>query len=158
PSIPNNAGSLELIRVEAPEGCIVNAQPPCAGMARSIIGHMLPDVIFGCLHQIAPGRVPAEGTSCLWSAKLSAGHGMAPRRQDPSVQATRFAVTRVASGRRGSRPPLDGVSGRPFPSGGRSGPIEGTEAFTRLGVWKKESRADSGGPGRHRGGLGQTMV
>jgi N-methylhydantoinase B/acetone carboxylase, alpha subunit len=158
PSIPNNAGSLELIRVEAPEGCIVNAQPPCAVMARSIIGHMLPDVIFGCLHQIAPGRVPAEGTSCLWSVKLSAGHGIAPRPQDPSVQATPFTVTSFHSGGTGARPTLDGLSATPFPSGVRSVPIEVTEAFTPLVVWKKEFRSDSGGPGRYRGGMGQTMV
>ena len=28
---------------------------------------MLPDVVFGCLRQIIPDRVPAEGTSCLWN-------------------------------------------------------------------------------------------
>jgi hypothetical protein len=33
-------------------------------------GHMLPDLVFGCLHQIVPGPVPAEGTSCLWNLKL----------------------------------------------------------------------------------------
>ena len=27
-----------------------------------IIGHMLPDVVYGALHQALPGRVPAEGT------------------------------------------------------------------------------------------------
>src|SRR5690606_38618099 len=52
PFVPNNAGSLELVQVIAPRGSIVNAQPPCAVMARSIIGRMLPDVIFGCLHQL----------------------------------------------------------------------------------------------------------
>ena len=28
---------------------------------------MLPDVVFGCLRQAIPDRVPAEGTSCLWN-------------------------------------------------------------------------------------------
>jgi N-methylhydantoinase B len=37
-------------------------------------------------------------------------------------------------------------------------PIEVTEAISPLVIWKKEYRQDSGGPGRFRGGLGQTMV
>jgi N-methylhydantoinase B len=35
--------------------------------------------------------------------------------------------------------------------------VEVTEATTPLVVWKKELRADSGGAGRLRGGLGQVM-
>ena len=38
---------------------------PCR--IRHIIGQMLPDVVFGCLRQAIPDRVPAEGTSCLWN-------------------------------------------------------------------------------------------
>jgi N-methylhydantoinase B len=37
-------------------------------------------------------------------------------------------------------------------------PIEVTEAISPLVIWKKEYRQDSGGPGKFRGGLGQTMV
>jgi N-methylhydantoinase B len=122
PAIPNNAGSLELIRTQAPEGCIVNAMPPCAVMARSIIGHLLPDAVFGCLHQIAPGRVPAEGTATLWSVKLSAGHGITPRPQDPNATATPFVVSSFHSGGTGARPTIDGLSATPFPSGVRSMP------------------------------------
>jgi N-methylhydantoinase B len=36
-------------------------------------------------------------------------------------------------------------------------PVEATEAITPLVIWRKELRPDSGGPGRHRGGLGQVM-
>lgn len=159
PFIPNNAGSLERIRTEAPIGSIVHAQPPCAVMARSIIGHMLPDVVFGCLHQLAPGQVPAEGTSCLWSVKLTAGHGVTPREADAGYSSpTSFTVTSFHSGGTGARPTMDGLSATPFPSGVRSVPIEITEACTPLVVWKKEYRTDSAGAGRFRGGLGQTMV
>lgn len=158
PAIPNNAGSLELIRTLAPDGCIVNALPPCAVMARSIIGHLLPDAVFGCLHQLAPGRVPAEGTATLWSVKLSAGHGITPRPKDPNATATPFVISSFHSGGTGARPTIDGLSATPFPSGVRSIPIEITEAITPLVVWKKEFRRDSAGPGRFRGGFGQTMV
>jgi N-methylhydantoinase B len=32
------------------------------------------------------------------------------------------------------------------------------EAITPIVIWKKELRQNSGGPGKYRGGLGQTMV
>lgn len=156
PTIPNNHGSLSTIRVEAPEGCIVNAKPPSPVMARAIIGHMLPDVAFGCLHQLVPGRVPAEGSSSLWSVKLGAGPGVAAG-ASRGAGATAFNVTSFHSGGVGARPTLDGLSATPFPSGVRMVPIEITEAISPLVVWRKEYRQDSGGVGRFRGGLGQVM-
>lgn len=154
PAIPNNAGSLAPIRVTAPENTIVNAPPPAAVVARSTIGHMLPDVVFGCLEQAVPGRVPAEGTSNLWNVKLGAGHGMTGL-SDGS--ATPFMVTSFHSGGAGARPAQDGLSATPFPSGVRNVPIEITEAITPLVIWRKDLRTDSGGPGRERGGLGRVM-
>ncbi|MET4700022.1 N-methylhydantoinase B [Constrictibacter sp. MBR-5] len=156
PGLPNNAGSLEPIKVRAPIGSIVNPPHPCAVVARSTIGHMLPDVVFGCLDQAIPGRVPAEGTSNLWNVKLGAGHGLADEVWNP--QATAFQVTSFHSGGTGARPRQDGLSATPYPSGVRNVPVEATEAITPLVVWAKELRQDSGGPGRQRGGLGQTMV
>ena len=156
PGLPNNAGSLEPIKVRAPIGSIVNPPHPCAVVARSTIGHMLPDVVFGCLDQAMPGRVPAEGTSNLWNVKLGAGHGLADEAWNP--QATAFQVTSFHSGGTGARPQQDGLSATPYPSGVRNVPVEATEAITPLVVWAKELRQDSGGPGQQRGGLGQTMV
>ncbi|MCA8930193.1 MAG: hydantoinase B/oxoprolinase family protein, partial [Alphaproteobacteria bacterium] len=66
PAVPNNTGTLDAIKVVAPDNTIVNAPRPCAVVGRSTIGHMLPDVVFGCLHQALPDTVPAEGTSNLW--------------------------------------------------------------------------------------------
>ncbi|MGE3860173.1 MAG: hydantoinase B/oxoprolinase family protein, partial [Burkholderiaceae bacterium] len=59
PEVPNNAGSLDLVRVVAPAGSILNAQEPCAVTARHVIGQMLPDVVFGALAQAVPDAVPA---------------------------------------------------------------------------------------------------
>jgi N-methylhydantoinase B len=125
-------------------------------MARTIVGHMLPDVAFGCLHQLVPGRVPAEGCAALWSVKLGAGPGIAAG-ASRGRNATTFNVTSFHSGGVGARPTLDGLSATPFPSGVRMVPIEITEAISPLVVWRKEFRPDSGGPGRFRGGLGQVM-
>ena len=155
PGVPNNTGTLDAIRVTAPENTIVNASHPSAVVARSTIGHMLPDVVFGCLHQALPDRVPAEGTSNLWNLRLGAGHGMTGR---PGDATTPFMVMSFHSGGAGARPRQDGLSATPYPSGVRNVPVEITEAITPLVIWQKDYRADSGGPGRQRGGLGQTMV
>ena len=155
PAIPNNAGSLAAITVTAPENTIVNAPHPCAVVARATIGHMLPDVVFGCLNQALPERVPAEGTSNLWNIRLAAGHGTTGKVGD---NFTSFAVTSFHSGGAGARPHQDGLSATPFPSGVRNVPVEITEAITPMVFWRKDLRLDSGGPGRQRGGLGQTVV
>ncbi len=155
PAIPNNAGTLDAVRVTAPEGSIVNAPWPAAVTARSTIGHMLPDVVYGALHQCLPGRVPAEGTSNLWNLKLGAGHGITG---GPGQNASApFMVTSFHSGGAGARPRQDGLSATPFPSGVRNVPVEITEMIAPVVVWRKELRADSGGVGTWRGGLGQVM-
>ena len=158
PDVPNNAGSLEHILVRAPEGCIVNAPHPCAVVARSSVGHMLPDVVFGCLHQLLPEKVPAEGTSCLWNLRLGAGHGITARAPDVELSKSTFMAMSFHSGGAGARPNKDGLSATPFPSGVRNVPCEVLEAITPIVIWKKELRQNSGGPGKYRGGLGQTMV
>jgi N-methylhydantoinase B len=154
PTIPNNAGTLDAVKVTAPPGTIVSATYPAAVYARSSIGHMMPDVVYGALEQAIPGRVPAEGTSNLWTLKMVAGHGLTGIGDKAG---TAFMVMSFHSGGAGARPHQDGLSATPFPSGVRNVPVEATEAITPLVIWRKELRQDSGGAGRYRGGLGQTM-
>jgi N-methylhydantoinase B len=73
PDVPNNAGSLAPITVSAPEGCVLNAKRPWPVAARHTVGQMLPDVVFGCLHQVIKGGVPAEGASSLWNPQIFGG-------------------------------------------------------------------------------------
>jgi N-methylhydantoinase B len=154
PHVPNNAGTLDAVRVTAPPGTVLSAQYPAAVYARSTMGHMLPDVVYGCLDQAIPGRVPAEGTSNLWTLKMIAGHGLTGVGGNAG---TPFMVMSFHSGGAGARPHQDGLSATPFPSGVRNVPVEATEAITPLVIWRKELRTDSGGVGRWRGGLGQVM-
>jgi N-methylhydantoinase B len=156
PKIPNNHASLAVIRVTAPDNTIVNAPFPCAVAVRSVVGHLIPDTVFGCLHKLLPGEPPAEGAGSLWGLKAGAGHGLTDAAFKPA--STSFMMMSLHAGGAGARPTLDGLSATPFPSGVKNVPIEVTEAITPLVVWKKELRADSGGAGRMRGGLGQTMI
>ncbi len=153
PGIPNNAGSLAPIRVGAPEGSILNAPSPCAVAIRHVIGQMLPDVVFGCLHQALQGGAPAEGASALWVPQLRGGQGIG----DGAGNATAFTTLSFHAGGSGARPGKDGLSATAFPSGVRSVPVEVIESVAPVVVWRKELRTDSGGPGRTRGGLGQVM-
>jgi N-methylhydantoinase B/oxoprolinase/acetone carboxylase alpha subunit len=155
--VPNNAGSLSVVRVVAPERSIVNALKPAPVTARHMVGQMLPDLVFGALAQAFPDKVPAEGTSALWNLRLSGGIGT------PGVPASAFAdpkpftITSFNTGGAGARPGLDGLSATAFPSGVRNVPLEITEAMTPLVFWRKALRDGSGGAGRWRGGDGQVV-
>jgi N-methylhydantoinase B len=151
PEVPNNAGSLQPFRISAPTGSILNAPYPAAVSSRHVIGQMLPDVVFGCLHQAMPDQVPAEGASCLWNLTLRGETDRA------SNDAQLFTVTAVTNGGTGARPIKDGLSATAFPSGVRGTPVEINESVAPLIFHKKELRSDSGGAGAHRGGLGQVI-
>ena len=153
--VPNNAGSLDPVRVTAPEGSILNAPHPCAVAARHVVGQMLPDVVLGCLQQALGGGVPAEGTSCLWNPMLLGGHGLVG--EADYGEATPFAMNVFHAGGTGARPGKDGLNATAFPSGVRNTPVEINETIAPIVIWKKEYRTDSGGPGRYRGGTGQVM-
>ena len=118
---------------------------------------MLPDVMFGCLHQALGGGVPAEGTSCLWNLFALGGPGSTG--DDPARDRPRQAVQRHELPCRRHRR----AAGRRRPVGDRlperraNVPIEVNEAVSPIVVWRKEYRQDSGGAGEFRGGLGQIM-
>ena len=154
PEIPNNAASLAPFDVLAPEGCILNAQHPCPVAVRHVLGHFLPDLILGALHQFLPDRIPAEGSGTTWNIQLSVrdaqtGTGTENRKGTELLM--------FNSGGGGARPGLDGLNATAFPSGIHTMPVEATEQVGPIVVWRKELRPDSGGAGIQRGGLGQVV-
>ncbi len=149
-AVPNNAGSLGVVRVAAPEGSILNAPRPSAVSARHTVGQMLPDVVLGALAKAIPERTPAEGASCLYLPVLLGGRSIGGTGED-------FVVNPFFTGGAGARPGKDGLSCTAFPSGVRNTPVEINEASAPIVIWRKEYRTDSGGAGRLRGGLGQTL-
>ena len=152
PEIPNNAGSLSPFRVTAPPGCILNAQHPAPVAMRHSIGQLMPDLVFGCLHQALPDAVPAEGASCMWDLPLRGGYGAAG-----SNNATSFAAELTHNGGTGARPSKDGLSATAYPSGVWGSQVEITESVTPLRVRRRELLPDTGGAGLYRGGLGQVL-
>jgi len=149
--IPNNAGSLDPFRVIGPKGCILNAQPPAPVAMRHTLGQMTPDLVFGCLHQAVPNRVPAEGASAMYDL---------PLRSAPEVArggGEAFAIEFVHNGGTGARPTKDGLSATAYPSGVLGSQVEISENVAPVLIKRRELRPNSGGAGRMRGGLGQRI-
>ncbi|MCG8355156.1 MAG: hydantoinase B/oxoprolinase family protein [Kiloniellales bacterium] len=159
PNVPCNAGSLEPVSVSAPEGSILNAVRPMPVSARHVIGQMLPDIVFGCLAQILPERVPAEGAGAMWNPMIRGGRtAVEPAIAAKAPKLSRdYDVIMFNTGGTGGRPGLDGLSTTAFPSGVRTPPIEAVETSFPLIVWRKEFRERSAGAGRWRGGYGQRI-
>lgn len=151
PQVPNNTGSLEPFDITAPEGCILAARRPAPVSVRHVLGHLVPDVVLGALHQSLPNTVPAEGASALWNIQISA------RPSDPDSGLRNAEVLMFNSGGTGARPKFDGLSATAFPSGVSTMSVEATEHVGPITVWRKDLREGSGGAGKLRGGLGQTI-
>jgi N-methylhydantoinase B len=146
PSGRRNEGSYRPIEIRAPEGSIVNASHRAAVGARHLTGHLLCCAIYQALAQVAPEKVIADsgGTPALRVRFIGT---------DDSGR--RFAQILFASGGMGASAAQDGLSTTAFPTNSGAGSIEALEAAAPLLVKAKEFRTDSGGAGRHRGGLGQ---
>jgi N-methylhydantoinase B len=153
PEVPNNAGSLSVIRVTAPEDTIVSALRPRPVTARHVIGQSLPELVFDCFEEPLAGRVPAEGAGSMWVMGLSGG----PLVAGASPRATPFNVISIAIGGMGARPDKDGLSSTAFPSGVGAIPVEITESQSPLLFRRRELLQGSGGEGRSRGGLGAVI-
>ena len=159
PEVPNNAGSLAPITVSAPEGCVLNVKRPWPVAARHTVGQMLPDVVFGCLHQAISGGVPAEGASSLWNPLIFGAGSLVDELEEgtDANAVAEFSTVIFHCGGAGARPGKDGLSATSFPSGVRTIPVEATESVAPVLFYRREFREGSGGAGRFRGGLGQVI-
>lgn len=145
PDLPPNAGYFKVIEVVAPPGSILNCSPPAAVGDRSACGNVLGDVIFGAFAKAVPDRVMA-GCGPLHGVIFS---GIDPRRGDYFVDYETYA------GAAGALVDQDGRDAvRVHVSGAANLPVEAVEHEFPLTVGRYELIADSGGPGRSRGGLG----
>jgi N-methylhydantoinase B len=148
PEIPNNHGSLAPIKVEAPEGSIVNAVPPQPGTARHVVGMFLPNALLKALAQVKPEQSMAEGSGAVWTMQVSGNH------DDGRPFITAMFTYAGGVGARAAKPGLSACS---YPTGVAAVPVEVVEASAPIRFHCKQLRPDSGGAGRQPGGLGQTI-
>lgn len=150
PEIPNNAGSLAPMIVEAEAGSIVHPSHPSPVTARHVVGQMLPDIVFGCLDQAIEGGVQAESAGSIWVLAASGGT------REGNSEGT-FNTMSVSVGGVGARPTKNGLNSTAFPSGVGAIPVEVTEASSPLVFRRRELLPDSAGAGTYRGGFAQVV-
>jgi len=144
PIVPN-AGCYRPVKIIAPEGLIINARHPAPVAHRIAPCHVLLNVLFGALAQAVPDRIPAAyyGVSYVCSFQTVAADN------------SRRVLVEIEVGGCGGHPAGDGASAYSFGMHNNASiPMEMIESdmplsFTRYGLLR-----DSGGPGKHRGGLG----
>ncbi|MEX2356506.1 MAG: hydantoinase B/oxoprolinase family protein [Thermaerobacterales bacterium] len=147
PDVPNNEGLFRPITVRAPEGSILNATYPVAVKARAKTINNVNQVLFGALWPVFGERVQASNGG-IWPLVLLG--------DDPELG--NFLVDMLPHGGRGGMPSLDGMIPVSYPENSTITPCEIIETKAPVRFRMKELRPDSGGPGRHRGGLGQVIV
>lgn len=150
PLEPVNEGSFAALTVEIDEGNFMMARFPAPMAKWSIPIPTVVDTILRALAPAMPGRIPAAHHGSL-------GGGVAFFGYDPQRK-RRFVTQTIEGGGWGGSERRDGQSAAVSVCQGdvRNAPIEGLELKFPLLVERRELRADSGGAGRHRGGLGIT--
>ncbi|MCX5832099.1 MAG: hydantoinase B/oxoprolinase family protein [Deltaproteobacteria bacterium] len=146
PDIPNNEGCAKPIRLRAPEGSVVNCKFPAAVAARLVVGHFITEVIYRGLSGVLPGSVIAGSGGT--PAAMNVFYG---KRKDGKP----WHSVIIRGGGMGAGASNDGNYVYIFPANGANTPVEIFESDTPLIVEKRELLADSGGPGKMKGGLGK---
>lgn len=145
--IPANAGCYRPIRIQAPPGSVVNANPPSPVANRMAVGHRVVNAVIGAFAAALPGRIAAAYYGVSYAYALNAIH----------ADGRRQVYFDLECGGWGAHPEADGASG--FSCGFHNianAPVEMLEASYPLTFLRYGLTPDSGGAGQTRGGLGLT--
>ncbi len=145
PDVPANSGVLEPVKFVIPETSLISvkAPKPVGGYTETILRVI--DVIFSAFAQIAPDRVNGCAYGTINALSL-AGY-----RKD----GRRWVMFSFFGGGHGGHPQGDGLNHGNAPiSMATIPPLEILEAAYPVAFTEWSLRADSGGAGKHRGGLG----
>jgi len=150
PSILPNAGLARPLTVTAKEGTILNCLHPAAVNGRLQTCQRVADMILGALAHAVPDRVIACTNSACTVATF-VGHQPA----DGSI----WVYLETMGGGSGARPTKDGLDGVHVHTTNTSNlPAEALELEYPLTLMRYELVANSGGPGKFRGGMGLRRV
>lgn len=143
---PACAGTFRPIRLQAPEGCLVNARRPAAVAAGNVeTSTRVVDVITGALAQAMPQAVPAASHGSMNNLAMGA-------RGDAAGS---WSYYETIGGGMGAGARGGGLSGvQTHMTNTRNTPIETVEMSYPLRVSRYALRRGSGGSGRRPGGDG----
>ncbi len=145
PGIAPNEGAYRPIKIVAPEGTVLNPRFPAPVVGRNIFTHRIANVVMAALGLALPERAVASyyGNSNVY---------VLSRYDDQGKASVQFEIE---VGGWGGRPAEDGPD---CLSAGihnlANNPVELVENEFPLRILRYGLRPDSGGAGRHRGGLG----
>lgn len=147
PHLAQNEGGYRPIQVSAPEGTLVRPRPPAPVSSRHLTQQRVADVVLRALSRAAPERA-AAGCSIAFPSFSIDNHGRGSRRP-------LYFFTDILGGGFGAGPRSDGASAVDTHLGNCA--LLQTEVAESEYPWRivrTELVPDSGGAGRHRGGLG----
>jgi len=140
-----NSGTFRPIEVENEEGLITNPRPPAGVTARSQTMTKVTEAMLKAMSLVLPNKVVSgsHGQACTCSF-----NGIRPE------TGKRFSYIEIQGGGAGARPDKDGPDGQDLHLGRfMNTPVEAAELEYPVMVERYEFIPDSGGPGKHRGGL-----
>lgn len=149
PDVPANAGVLDAVTVVLPDGLVISAARPrpVGGYTETILRMI--DVIFSATALADPNRAVAHAYGTI-NALSIAGH-----RSDAARKGQRWVMFSFFGGGHGGHSQGDGMSHGNAPiSTATIPPLEILEAAYPVRFTEWSLRANSGGDGQHRGGLG----
>jgi N-methylhydantoinase B len=143
--IPTNGGCFRPITLALPESSIVNPKPPAPVNARISTTKLMTSCMLGALSPALPKRIPAAPSGDLLTLIFGGTRD--------SGEA--FVVGEMISGGTGASASADGVDALETDvTNAMNLPVEAMESDYPLFIHRLCIRQDSGGAGRHRGGLG----
>ena len=146
PNVRGNAGCYAPLTVTAPPHTSLNCDPPAAVAYRTRISWWLGPNLYRALAPAIPDKVQAF-------TGMPKAFGFYGRNIQGRVASDHFFM----GGGQGASQRQDGKSGLLFPTSAANTPVELLESRMPVVILEKSLVADSGGPGKRRGGLGQRM-
>ena len=144
-SLPTNSGFMRVITVSAEPGTVVFPTTPAPVAARGLTAMRCTEAVWGALALMLPDKVFACGAQGDFGVTI-AGYDQ---------QATPFVLLEFLFGTWGGRPDKDTNDGLSSLAVNYSNsPIEVVEGEQPVRIEQYGFRTDSGGPGKHRGGVG----
>ncbi len=146
PQVRGNAGCYRPFRVLAPEPSALNAPRGASVNLRTRTGWYIGPAVYQALSAILPDRVPAPS-----------GLPMSITVHGANAQGS-YSDLFLLGGGQGASTGTDGYSALIYPSSAANTSVEVFETRVPALIHEKSFIADSGGRGRHRGGLAQRIV
>jgi N-methylhydantoinase B len=147
PDVPVNSGCFEPVHIAKPLGTFLYAEypRPVSGCAAEVSQRII-EVIFGAMAQALPGRIAAASFNSAGNFTLGG--------YDPGRKRS-YVLLNFSGGGYGASADADGLStGSSLLSVSKTQPVEILERRFPVLFEEYALRADSGGAGRRRGGLG----